>query len=99
MLNRTSTVTKSAVRAAAVFVYGYSSGKNPFYKEVRGKKLNDDHWSLLLSAPVSLGQKLLLIDARGQNPIQGEIVTIHTVADQMFEVAVVLTRKALSATS
>jgi len=98
MLNRTTTVTKSAVQAT-IFVYGYSSSKNPFYKEVRGKKLNDDHWSLLLSAPVSLGQKLLLIEDRSQNPIQGEIVTMRAVADQMFEVNVVLTRIALSETS
>jgi hypothetical protein len=91
MLNQTKTdAAKSLAEVATVFVYGYGAGKNPFYKDARGKKLNAGHWSLLLSAPVSQGQKLLLIDATGQNTIAGEIVTMRQVGGQMFEVAVAL---------
>jgi hypothetical protein len=92
MLNEMTTeAAKSAAQIATVFVYGYSSSKNPFYKEARGKKLNSDHWSLLLNVPVGCGQKLLLMEG-SQNPVAGEIVTMRAVDGQMFEVAVALTR-------
>ena len=93
MLNQTrAAATKSTAEVETVFVYGYGSGKTPFYKEARSKKLNDNHWSLMLNAPLSLGQKLLLIDATGQNAVQGEIVAMRAVAEQVFEVAVAVTR-------
>ena len=76
-----------------VFVYGYNSTNSPFLREARGKKLDSNHWSLLLSAPVSCGQKLLLIAGAGQDPVQGEVLTARSLFGQSFEVEVALMRQ------
>jgi hypothetical protein len=77
----------SGNRSATVCVYGYGPAKNPFYKEAKTLKMHSGGCSLILSAPVSGGQKLLLIGGR-ENPVEGQIVNTRTLAAQIFEVEV-----------
>lgn len=88
---------KSATRQdsqfTTVFVFGYNSTDSTFVKEARTRKLGSNHWSLLLNAPVSCGQKLLLISGAGQDPVQGEVLVARSLSGQTFEVEVALVRK------
>ena len=71
-----------------VSVYGYSSFKNPFFKEARALKANPHGCLLILSAAVSRGEKLLLMNGGAQNPAEAEIVNTRSLSDQLFEVEV-----------
>jgi hypothetical protein len=77
----------SRASGATVFVYGYGQSKNPFYKETRALKANSKGCLLILSAAVSRGQKLLLINTR-QNPMEAEIVNTRSLNGQLLEVEV-----------
>jgi hypothetical protein len=72
---------------ATVFVYGYGPSKNPFYKQTKALKAHSNGCSLILSATVSRGQKLLLINTR-QNPTEAEIVNTRSLSGQLLEVEV-----------
>ena len=73
-----------------VFVYGHGQSKNPFYKETKALKANSNGCSLILSAAVTRGQKLLLINSR-QNPIEGQIIKTRSLSGQLLEVEVSFT--------
>ena len=77
----------SAASGATVFVYGYGQSKNPFYKQTKALKAHSHGCSLILSAAVSRGQKLLLINTQ-QNPTEAEIVNTRSLSGQLLEVEV-----------
>ena len=79
--------SESRTPSATVFVYGYGHSKSPFYKETRALKANSDGCLLILSAAVSCGQKLLLINTR-HNPMEAEIVNTRSLSGQLLEVEV-----------
>ena len=71
-----------------VCVYGYGPSKNPFYKEAQTVKVTSKGCLLILSAPVSQGQKLLLMNGTQENPVEAEIVMTRPLGAQMCEVEV-----------
>jgi PilZ domain len=73
---------------ATICVYGYGPTKSPFYEEAQTVRANSEGGVLILGAPVSCGQKLLLINGRGSNPVEAQIVNTRTLGAQMFEVEV-----------
>jgi len=73
---------------AMVYVYGHGPTKNPFYEEARAVNTTAEGALLILSAAVSRGQKLLLLNGTGQNPVEAQIVRTRTLGSQMFEVEV-----------
>lgn len=73
---------------ATICVYGYGPTKSPFYEEAQAVRANSEGGLLILGAPVSRGQKLLLINGRGSNPVEARIVNTRTLGAQMFEVEV-----------
>ena len=75
---------------ATVFVYGYGPSKKPFYKETNALRANSNGCLLILSAAVSRGQKLLLINNQ-QNPVEAEIVNTRSLSGQLLEVEVSFT--------
>ena len=77
----------SIASGATVFVYGHGQSKNPFYKETKALKASSTGCLLILSAAVSRGQKLLLINSR-QNPTEAEIVNTRSLSGQLLEVEV-----------
>jgi hypothetical protein len=79
--------SRSRASGTTVFIYGYGQSKNPFYKETKALKVNSNGCLLILSAAVSRGQKLLLINAR-QNPTEAEIVNTRSLSGQLLEVEV-----------
>ena len=73
---------------ATICVYGYGPTKSPFYEEAQTVRANSEGGLLILSAPVSCGQKLLLSNGRAGNPVEAQIVNTRTLGAQMFEVEV-----------
>ncbi len=73
---------------ATICVYGYGPTKSPFYEEAQTVRANSEGGLLILGAPVSCGQKLLLINGRGSNPVEAQIVNTRTLGAQMCEVEV-----------
>jgi len=78
----------SRASGATVCVYGYGRSKNPFYKEAKALNANSNGCLLILSAAVSRGQKLLLMNGTRQNPTEAEIVNTRSLSGQLFEVEV-----------
>jgi hypothetical protein len=79
---------KHGSQSTMVCVYGYGPSKNPFYKEAQTLKLTSKGCVLILSAPVSRGQKLLLMNGVQGNPVEAEIVMTRPLGAQMCEVEV-----------
>jgi hypothetical protein len=73
---------------ATVNVYGHGPTKNPFYEEARAVNTTAEGALLILSAALSRGQKLLLINGAGQDPVEAQVVRTRTLGAQMFEVEV-----------
>jgi len=73
---------------ATVHVYGHGPNKNPFYEEARATNTSPKGAILILSAPVNRGQKLLLINGAGQDPVEAQVVRTRTLDAQMFEVEI-----------
>jgi len=84
--------TKDAPRhgsqSTTVFVYGYGPTRNPFFKEAQTVKATSKGCVLILSALVTRGQKLLLMNGTQQNPVEAEIVMTRPLSAQMCEVEV-----------
>lgn len=79
---------ESGAGLATICVYGYGPTKSPFYEEAQALRANSEGGLLILGAPVSSGQKLLLISGRGSNPVEAQIVNTRTLGAQMCEVEV-----------
>jgi hypothetical protein len=79
---------RNGTQGTTIFVYGHGPEKNPFFKEAQTVEANSEGCLLILSAPVSLGQKVLLMNGTGQNPIEAEIKTTRSLDAQRFEVEV-----------
>ena len=79
---------ENATAPATICVYGYGPTKSPFYEEAQTLRANAEGGLLILGAPVSCGQKLLLINGRGGNPVEAHIVNTRTLGAQIFEVEV-----------
>ena len=79
---------ENAAAPANICVYGYGPTKSPFYEEAQTVRANSEGGLLILGAPVSCGQKLLLINGRGGNPVEAQVVNARTLGAQMFEVEV-----------
>jgi hypothetical protein len=73
---------------AMVYVYGHGPTRNPFYEEARAVNTTAEGALLILSAPVNRGQKLLLMNGTGQDPVEAQVVRTRTLGSQMFEVEV-----------
>jgi PilZ domain len=73
---------------ATVHVYGHGPTKNPFYEEAKALNATSKGASLILSIPVNRGQKLLLINRAGQDPVEAEVSRTRTLDAQMFEVEI-----------
>ena len=73
---------------AVICVYGHGPTKNPFYEEARTVRQAPAGALLILSAPVSRGQRLLLLNGPGRHPLEAQIVRTRTLGAQMFEVEV-----------
>ena len=76
---------------ATIFVYGHGPMKNPFYEQARALNATPRGAVLILSSPVSRGQKLLLMNGAGSEPVEAEILRSRTLDSQMFEVVVLFT--------
>jgi hypothetical protein len=76
---------------ATVFVYGYGPMKNPFYEQARAINTTPQGALLTCGSPVSRGQKLLLLNGTGSDPVEAEVVRARTLDAQMFEAEVVFT--------
>jgi len=87
-----TTTTKDAPRNGSegvrVCVYGYGPSKLPFYKEALTVNLTAKGCVLILSVPVSRGQKLLLMNGTRENPVEAEIVMTRPLGARMCEVEV-----------
>jgi hypothetical protein len=57
-------------KSTLVTLYVYGPSKNPFYKQAKSLQEHSEQCSLILSGPVSCGEKLLINDA-GRNPVVG----------------------------
>lgn len=73
---------------ATVYVYGHGPNKNPFYEEAQAVKATEKGALLILSAAVSRGQKLLLMNSTRQDPVEAQVVRTRTMGAQMFEIEV-----------
>ena len=71
-----------------LYVYGYGASKTPFYKQAKTLQGHSEGCSLILTGPVSRGEKLLLINNAGRNPVVGQIVTARNLTTRMVEVEV-----------
>jgi hypothetical protein len=74
-----------------VYVYGHGPTKNPFYEEARALNASEKGALLVLTAAVNRGQKLLLISAAGQDPVEAVVVRTRTLDALMFEVEIAFT--------
>ncbi|PYU23880.1 MAG: hypothetical protein DMG32_15300 [Acidobacteria bacterium] len=74
--------------SAMVYVYGHGPTRNPFYEEAKALNPTAEGASLILSAAVCRGQKLLLISVAGQDPVEAQVVRARTLDAQMFEVEI-----------
>src|SRR5260370_42331866 len=73
---------------ATVYVYGHGPNKNPFYEEAQAVNGTEEGALLILSVPVSRGQKLLLMNGTRQDPVEAQVVRTRTMGAQMSEIEV-----------
>jgi hypothetical protein len=83
----TKDATRNHSQGTTVFVYGHGP-ENPFFKAAQALKGNSGDCLLILSAPVSRGQRLLLMAGAKQSPVEAEIVTTRSLGNRRFEVEV-----------
>ncbi len=62
----------------SVFVYGHGPEKEPFHEEARTLNVNANGALLLLSAPVRMGQKLLLTNRLTQKDQNCHVIFVGT---------------------
>jgi hypothetical protein len=84
----TTDAARHGSRKTTVRVYGYGPRKDPFYKEAQTVEVTAKGCLLILSAPVSRGEKLLLINGAQENPVKAEVVMTRPLGTQMCEVEV-----------
>jgi len=87
---RGQNTSDAAAPSATVYVYGHGPNKNPFYEEAQALNATEKGALLILSAAVNRGQKLLLMNGTGQDPVEAQVVRTRTMGAQMFEVEVAL---------
>jgi hypothetical protein len=88
----TSSVQNASDRlapSATVYVYGYGPATNPFYKQGRAFNATADGALLHLDAVVSRGQKLLVMNGTGREPVEAEVVRTRTLNAKTSEVEIV----------
>ena len=73
---------------ATVYVYGHGPNKNPFYEQGQAVNATEKGALLILSVGVSRGQKLLLMNGSGQDPVEAQVVRTRTMGAQMSEIEV-----------
>jgi hypothetical protein len=88
LIKTTKDAHRNGSPGTTVFVYGYGPTKNPFFKEAQTVKANSEGCLLILNAPVSRGQKLLLMNGTEQNPVEAEIRMTRSLGAQTYEVEV-----------
>jgi hypothetical protein len=88
MPTTTTNAHKQYSQSMTVCVYGYASSKKPFYQEAQTVKVTSKGCVLILNALVSRGEKLLLMNATQENPMEAEIVMTRPVGAQMCVVKV-----------
>ncbi len=87
-LNAGENGSNGAAMNASVYVYGHGPTKNPFYEEARAINATENGGLLILTTPVNRGQKLLLMNGSGKDPVESHVVRTRTLGAQMFEVEV-----------
>jgi hypothetical protein len=88
MTMTTTNAPRDGSQSTTVCVYGYGPGKTPFYREAQTVKVTSKGYLLILSAPVSRGEKLLLMNGTRENPVEAEVVMTRPLGAQMCEVEV-----------
>jgi hypothetical protein len=88
MIETTKDAPRHGSQSTTVCVYGYGPSNNPFYKEAQSVKVTSKGCLLILSVPVSRGQKLLLMNGTQENPVEAEVVTTRPLGAQMCEVEI-----------
>jgi hypothetical protein len=78
----------AAAPNATVYVYGHGPNKNPFYEEGQAVNATEKGALLILSVAVSRGQRLLLMNGSGQDPVEAQVVRTRTMGAQMSEIEV-----------
>jgi PilZ domain len=82
------TKSEAAALNATVYVYGHGPNKNPFYEEAQAVNGTERGALIILSVPVSRGQKLLLMNGTQQDPVEAQVVRTRTMGAQMSEIEV-----------
>ena len=85
---RSETKSDAVALHATVYVYGHGPNKNPFYEEAQAVNGTERGALLILSVPVSRGQKLLLMSSTQQDPVEAKVVRTRTMGAQMSEIEV-----------
>jgi PilZ domain len=85
---RGETKSDPASANATVYVYGHGPNKNPFYEEAQAVNATEAGALLILSVPVSRGQKLLLMNDARQDPVEAHVVRTRTMGAQMSEIEI-----------
>jgi hypothetical protein len=88
MTMATTNAPRQGSQKRTVCVYGYGPSKSPFYQEAQTVKVTSKGCVLILSALVSRGQKLLLMNRTQEKPMEAEIVMTRPVGAQMCVVEV-----------
>src|ERR1700686_3267091 len=76
--------SKGLAPSTVVCVYGHGPTRNPFYQEAQALNATAAGALLVLSAPVSCGQKLLLMTGAAQDPAEAQVVRMRTLDVQTF---------------
>jgi hypothetical protein len=76
---------------ATIFVYGYGPLKNPFYEQARAINTTPQGAFLILGSPLSRGQKLLLMNGTGADPVEAAVIRTRTLDAQLFEAEIAFT--------
>jgi hypothetical protein len=80
--------SKGLPPSTMVCVYGHGPTRNPFYQEAQALNATAAGALLVLNAPVSCGQRLLLMKGTAQDPAEAQVVRTRTLGLQSFEVEV-----------
>jgi hypothetical protein len=76
---------------ATIYIYGYGPTKNPFYEQARAINTTPQGALLTLGLPVSCGQKLLLLNGTGAEPVEAGVIRTRTLDAQLFEAEIAFT--------
>jgi hypothetical protein len=77
-----------------VLVYGYTGGDGPFHEEAYSTVVNDHGALLVMTTPVPVGERLLLMNKITQVEQECSVISVGRREDPSVEIAVELTNPA-----